>query len=279
MQPAFWINPGIRAGRVANIANNNAAEQVPQGSQVWEVAKNIPVVPGRVGARELSALGILKYSKDDQHIASKTGEISYISPGPGTRMRNAAKEARALLSSYTQSKVRRKLSKEQKRFETERDLALSPEIVKCNLLNEEFDEEVSFCPIGVREIGPRTREEAEENRLHWEHLKIDLREGLSPTFQQYFEHEPFISEDDLELHKRFLVRDVPDGAECVISSQSPTPEDSFSLSISYEVNNESSGGESSFEQVEYSEGSDHIAYSSGEELYEVHKAQINKQVA
>ncbi len=141
MQPAFWINPGICAGRVANIADNRVAEQVPQGSQIQEVAKNISVVPGRVGARELSALGILQYSKDDQHIASKTGEISYISPGPGTRTCNAAKEARALLSSYSQSKVKRKLSKEHTRFETEWDLALTLEVVKRNL----FDEELAFA--------------------------------------------------------------------------------------------------------------------------------------
>ena len=46
--------------------------------------------------------------------------------------------------------------------------------------------------------------------MHWEHLKNDLKEGLSPKIQQYFEHETLISEyeDDLELHKKFLVRDI-----------------------------------------------------------------------
>ncbi len=275
MQRAVWINPGINTPRVTGRERTVAAERDPTSSQIHDVAKSISVVPGRVGKRELRALGIQPYAKDDQNIATKTGKDSYISPGPGSRTRGAAQETRTFLSSYFQSKVKRKQSKNRREFETEWDLALSPDAVKRNLFDDrEFDEEISFRPETDRDPRPRTEQVQAELTEHWERMKSDLREGLSPQVHDFCDNIPDLSseEEEFELKHRFLVRDVPDGAE-----DCETPEGSQASSPSFEIINGSSGGSSSFEQIDAPDKLDLISFDSDEDLDEVHEAHLLDQ--
>ncbi len=127
------------------------------------------------------------------------------------------KETGAWLSAYLQSKLKHKLAQENKQIENEWDLALSTEVVKQKLFDSNFDEEVSFRPVSVRDPRQQKREEEIKNKSHWLQLKQDLQQGLSPTVQQYFEWEdliPSITEPDVS--RKFHKREVLDGAESVL---------------------------------------------------------------
>ena len=129
---AIWVNPGLNLeGKPTNSLEETVSSQatelaesqeIPKIEGNWQLQVNLPGIVDRlaVSTQDVERAGLI------------VNDRGYYSPGPGTQTRSAAREARAKLTQYFQSKTRRKLSKQEKR-EILWDVAIAHDPVKKQL--------------------------------------------------------------------------------------------------------------------------------------------------
>ncbi len=184
---AIWVCPGLNF-------NENQSGSENSHSQIDTLA-NPPSASTRITrARVAESLQIKRpgivdrpslTTQDVESAGLVYNNKGTYSPGPGTRTRSAAREARLNISQYFQSKYRRKLSKASKSCEIAWDIEVGRKLVKKQL----FGATHSDSDTDEEAVDPQLRLPEEEEILFKEQVD-NLRTGLSDEVVQVIDATP-----------------------------------------------------------------------------------------
>ncbi len=185
MAAAIWVCPGINPENDEIVESQTTTLAVQRDAS--DRAANNPISepllveqPGIVSRPALTTQTVERAGL----VVNERGTYCY-SPGPGTRTRSAAQEARRRLAVYFQSKNKRKLSKRGKQCDIRWDIEIGRELVKRQLFgisrpDSDTDEE---------EVDPRLRLPEEEEILFKEQVD-NLKVGLSDKVVEIVQAAP-----------------------------------------------------------------------------------------